>query len=185
MFFNVPKTLPSPQKRFSSPRKPFQASKNLFRRFENFSKSPKTFFNASKTLQSPQKRFSSFRRTGGGRPSLSFNICLIIIQVLYVDCFYYQKKRREAPLINKQSTCGEPPPCATLPNTANAHAPYGVSWQPSLVAQKKLWFVRRWCEKLLALFSKSMFRLQKYKKTFKLWSSSRKKMNKYRYFSCF
>ena len=168
MFFNVPKTLPGPQKRFSSPRKPFQASKNLFRSFENFSKSPKTFFNASKTLQSPQKRFSSFRRTGGGRPSLSFNICLIIIQVLYVDCFYYQKKRREAPLINKQSTCGEPPPCATLPKTANAHAPYGVSWQPSLVAQKKLWFVRRWCEKLLALFSKSMFRLQKYKKSFNL-----------------
>lgn len=169
MFFNVPKTLPGPQKRFSSPRKPFKASKNLFRRFENFSKSPKTFFNASKTLHSPQKRFSSFRRTGGGRPSLSFNICLIIIQVLYVDCFYYQKKRREAPLINKQSTCGEPPPCATLPNTANAHAPYGVSWQPSLVAQKKCCglFVGG-AKNCWLSFSKSMFRLQKYKKTFNL-----------------
>lgn len=110
MFFNVPKTFPSSQKRFSSLRKLFQASRNVFPRLENFSKSPKTFFNASKTLPSLQKRFSSFRKTGGGRPSFTFDISLIIIKVLYVDCFYYQKKRREAPLINKQFTYGETAP---------------------------------------------------------------------------
>ena len=50
------------QKCFSSSRKHFQVSKNIFHRLENFSKSPKTFFIASKTLQSFQKRFSSSRK---------------------------------------------------------------------------------------------------------------------------
>ena len=62
MFFNVPKTLPSLQKRFSTFRKLFKASKNVFQRFENFSKFLKTFFDVSQTFQSPQKRFSAFRK---------------------------------------------------------------------------------------------------------------------------
>ena len=70
MFLNVPKTLPSSQKRFSSLRKPFQASRNLFHRLENFSKFPKTFFIASKTLPSLQKRFSGFCRQAEAVPRL-------------------------------------------------------------------------------------------------------------------
>lgn len=124
MFFNVPKALPSLQKRFSSFRKLFQATKNIFHRFKNFSKFLKTFFNASKTLQSPQKRFSTLRRTGGGRPFLSFNIgfkiTAIINIVLHVNVL---EKRRGAHLINNTIPSGIPLPSVIALKTTNAHAP--------------------------------------------------------------
>ena len=156
MFFNVPKALPSLQKRFSSFRKLFQATKNIFHRFKNFSKFLKTFFNASKTLQSPQKRFSTLRRTGGGRPFLSFNIgfkiTAIINIVLHVNVL---EKRRGAPIINN-TPLRLSRPCAIMLNTTNAHASKECELAAFVYrARFLIAYFNGVPKKLLALFSKN------------------------------
>jgi hypothetical protein len=63
---------------------------------------------------------------------------------------------------------------------------YGVSWQPSLVAQKKLlWFVRRWCEKLLALFFQKYVSIAKIQENFQSTLFVPRKIKKISHFFVF
>ena len=75
--------------------------------------------------------------------------CVLLYHCLAFKIEIFWKKRREALLINNN------PPTGNHPYARHCRIPpmptplYGVSWQPSLVAQNcLLWFVCRWCEKL-------------------------------------